>query len=1033
MFCLYNFLLFCFSGSCCCCCYSILHTCFAATYCRPLQLFLFFTFSCRLTSHLSNMGPMIRPFSGVRQKGVSNLLGTPTSVCGLFFAFIISSLVSWCLLICSWQLLALRSRLVRGYSLTHLRWVEAASAGIAALGHFVLLYFAAHWRLPMPWPLKCCMLRRRRGTTKAVCSQAPCSNSDTSGEDGRAASGFAEDLEVRFRDGAARASAASVAVSVGVPGGLQHRSTSRPPMSSSGDAKFGAGGVPFGNGEASGGSGSNFREGCVSMRKVQDYLTRYCSLVVAVIACAICLVHIGIHVTIPPRHRQSQEIILGLIRVISDTVLLVIYEVFIALRLAKLATQTSHGGNSGSNSNSASRLLFVQVTLKVSGALFALAVFCISTRIVWLFLTVNTLEHLKLGVTDSFDFCSLEGMHTDPTLSRSLVWPALLHRRTFNFWTGSEKCSHASGLPSISYLDAEEHLLLVSPLCVDGERPHVYLHRPENNEFNGNANVELPETERGNLEYHRQLEALYGTKALAFEHGVVVHRDPVTSLILSVEVDPQTLAAHARKPRTPQERAARREWPSEGHAVLSVPLGLSAAYTVHCEALEHEEYHLYPLNDAMLDAYSAGAGGVREAQCVPEWKRAGRSEAPQPPATPEEPAGNVFIMLFDAVSRQEMQRSLPKLSRAIADFAMSNTTGHLVLEAQGAMTLGVNTAANLVPFLSGITANAVGLPGEVKFTDVSFMNSSVFVLAKEKYGDTINTAFTSAFCHDLFEYLMGHTVPSSGAGGRILGVDRYMYQPFCHLDYSGVHSNFKGPYSIVRRCMAGEAVWDHMVNYTEATLAKQLEDGRRALNATTDTPTRRGDCHATLPEGGFGKNFFHVMYMTEGHEGTHGVIPLVDDSLTRFFHDLRYKLRFFDNPLNTFILLADHGNHMGHYYEYSRAGQFERGTPPTVMLVHPDVLNRVDRNKGRDPFTSVQNLLQRTKRVSTPLDVYLTLGDLLNVKVDVYYKYKSPSTFHAASLFDLRDDASSAPARNCSQFSSDVEHYACPLDFCRTA
>ncbi|KPI82892.1 hypothetical protein ABL78_8098, partial [Leptomonas seymouri] len=110
----------------------------------------------------------------------------------------------------------------------------------------------------------------------------------------------------------------------------------------------------------------------------------------------------------------------------------------------------------------------------------------------------------------------------------------------------------------------------------------------------------------------------------------------------------------------------------------------------------------------------------------------------------------------------------------------------------------------------------------------------------------------------------------------------------------------------------------------------------------------------------------------------------MDDSLTDFFHNLRFKLKFFDNPLNTFILLADHGNMLGHYYAYTRAGKFERGTPPTVLVVHPEVLNRVDERKGRSRNTSLQNLQYRAMHVSTPLDMYLTLSDLLNLRASVY-------------------------------------------------
>ncbi|KPA83890.1 hypothetical protein ABB37_02077 [Leptomonas pyrrhocoris] len=958
-------------------------------------------------------------WDSIRQQNVANLLSAPASVPGLFCAFVVASAVSWSLLFLSWWLLALRSRLVRGYSTTCLLLIEMASANVAALGHFVLLFFAVYRQLPpcrlfRGWRLRC----RRSGTARSPSSHGQ-ESKEMSVQDSHSAVLFDEEAE-----GHARGAASTVAIPVGSVGGLQQRATSRLPASPSLNARTSSSGAAPLLGDAGFVIGAVPRNNSFGSRKTQEQLARHFPYVVAAVTLAIFFIHVIIHITIPSAHRQSQELLLGLVRVCVDVLLLTACEISIALRLEKVAAQSSR-------SSGGARVSYVRATLYLCGAIFAACTFYTLTRFFWLVFTVDTLEHLKSGVMHSFDICAKEGMRMDPGMATSWVWPALTHRRLFNFWTGSENCSRASGLASLSFLDAKDHVLLVSPLCPGGARPHVYLHRPENNEFSGSPDVRLPETERGNLEYHRQLEALYGTAALAASRNVTVNRDATTHRILSVEVDPETLPSQPREPRTPDERAARQLWPQGGNNVLLVPLGLSAAYTVLCEKPEHEEYHLFPLNDALLDAYSVGVRGVREAQCVPHWRRAGRS-APPPPLPPgDEPAGNVFVMLFDAVSRQEVRRALPKLSRALADFAAHGSTRHHVVEAEGAMTLGVNTAANLVPFIAGITANAAGLPQEAKFTGTSFMDRAVFVRAKEKYGDTLSTAFTSAFCHDLFEYLMGYTVPSSGAGGRVTGIDRYMYQPFCHLDYSGVHSNFIGPYSILRRCMAGEAVWDHMVNYTEAVVERQLENCGRAINASSRRRVRTGDCHETMPEGSYGKHFFHVMYMTEGHEGTHSVMPLVDESLTRFFHDLRFKLKFFDNPLNTFILLADHGNHMGHYFQYTRAGQFERGTPPTVLVIHPEVLNRIDRNKGRGLNVSIQNLLQRTQRVSTPLDVYLTLADLLNVRAEVYYKYGAAGVVHPASLFDMRDAASTARARNCSQFSSDVEHYPCPLDFCR--
>ncbi|KAK7198122.1 hypothetical protein NESM_000768600 [Novymonas esmeraldas] len=966
---------------------------------------------------------------------------TRTGVLGLLLLSVVTSLVTWGLLVSSWAFLVLRSRLVRGYSLSLLRSLELCSVVLAVVAHTLLMHVAVHGRFPSPAAL-CSTWRcgARHGVTRGTRVEKACNGSGSDGD---------RDDDTPDRE-SARVSAVATLLGSPVSATLRTQRQGGRAFAAATDAKGrrGGAGSPGSTPESralfttSKGGAGGMGEGYTSLldsagpssRALQERLVAYLPAAVGGVAFVVACVHLVVNQTIPEAHRQSKEIILTLVRVCLDVALAVTCDVFMALRLEKVASRSSR--MSGVGRVSRVRLVLVAVLAAVAvGALYALGCFLA------LVVQSDTMAALRLGVTaDVVDVCELEGLRMHPALARSWVWPALMHRRFFNFWTGSEACAPSGRPPPISFVEGRERVLLVSPVCVDGERPHVYLHRPENNEFSGSDDVGLPESERGNHEYHRQLEALYGTTELAAARGVIVHRDATSKLITAVEVDPATLSPQRREPETPLEKDARQRWPTAGRGeVLRVRLGRSPAYTVYCASMNHEEYHVSPLDDSHLDTYTSIARGS-EAACVPQSRRRQGDSGVGATSTADdadvgEPAGNVLMVLIDAVSRQAMRRSLPMFVRALTGLNdNSSTGGHMVVEAHGATTLGVNTAANLVPFFAGISARAFGLENESKFTNVSFANRTVFALAKRKYGDAVSTALTTASCQDLFEFLIGYTVPNSGAGGRAAGVDRYLYMPFCHLDYSGYSSNFRGPYSIVPRCMAGESVSEHTLRYAEQLLTKQMRDGERARTAALSSPLPsvvEGDCGAA-PEmrGRFGKNFFHVVYMTDGHEGTHGVLPLLDATLARFFTDLRDKMRFFDNPLNTFIVLSDHGNHMGHYYEYTNAGKFERGTPPLVMAVSPTVLSRVDKAKGRASGTSLANLQYRLRRLSTSLDVYPTLGDLLNVSVSVYEKYNAPGIMHAASLFDLRDEESSAFVRSCSQLSTAIEQYPCPLDYC---
>ena len=83
-----------------------------------------------------------------------------------------------------------------------------------------------------------------------------------------------------------------------------------------------------------------------------------------------------------------------------------------------------------------------------------------------------------------------------------------------------------------------------------------------------------------------------------------------------------------------------------------------------------------------------------------------------------------------------------------------------------------------------------------------------------------------------------------------------MFEPFCHPEafpYPKAYGNFDGPFSIRRRCLAGEYQHNYILNYTRDFLAAYDGVGR------------------------FGIDIF-----MEGHEGTMEVIRTLDHDLAEF-------------------------------------------------------------------------------------------------------------------------------------------------------
>lgn len=164
---------------------------------------------------------------------------------------------------------------------------------------------------------------------------------------------------------------------------------------------------------------------------------------------------------------------------------------------------------------------------------------------------------------------------------------------------------------------------------------------------------------------------------------------PKSEPITAVELHPSTLVAarcdpHARLDRNVRER--RPKVPLED--VLRAPLNCSSVYKVCCAARDHEEYHLWPAGDSLLNTYTALARG-EAVTCVPHWKR--EYEDGRHPADCVAGAGrqasDVLIRVHDGASRQELCRSSPKFSGSLIVLHRMSTSAHTTAAAKGAAPL----------------------------------------------------------------------------------------------------------------------------------------------------------------------------------------------------------------------------------------------------------------------------------------------------------------------------------------------------------
>ena len=174
------------------------------------------------------------------------------------------------------------------------------------------------------------------------------------------------------------------------------------------------------------------------------------------------------------------------------------------------------------------------------------------------------------------------------------------------------------------------------------------------------------------------------------------------------------------------------------------------------------------------------------------------------------------------------------------------------------------------------------------------------------------TGFVTNDCTDLVSDMVGSGV------GRDYSADYEVIAPLCHpeYDHAGVWSNFAGPYSMRRRCIAGRYVHEYSIDYAR--------DFINAYDQPQSPP------------------WFLMLSFVEAHEGSLAVLALLDAALAEF---LEWVLTALSTP-PVIVFVSDHGSHMGPFTEFTRGGSVEHKLPALVTLVpepwiaHWDVVHK---------------------------------------------------------------------------------------------
>jgi len=293
------------------------------------------------------------------------------------------------------------------------------------------------------------------------------------------------------------------------------------------------------------------------------------------------------------------------------------------------------------------------------------------------------------------------------------------------------------------------------------------------------------------------------------------------------------------------------------------------------------------------------------------------------PVEEEQPVDklNVLVMYFDAVSRRQFFRNCPKATKKLEEFHKSGIMHLNQFFRYG--VIGYNTLRNSNGLFAGIQYDSVhrGVPIWEEFRKKGYVTGVADDLC-EDWDTTYNNRTTVSLDHELIA-------------------------PFCLPEYherdGSPWGNFKGPFSLRRRCITGQYVHNYALNYTREFI--NLYDGKNPW-------------------------FFRSSYI-EGHESSSEVLSLMDDDLERFFSSLS------EETLNrtVIIIMSDHGLHMGFSYLFSNQGFTEHKLPMFTTFIPERFLNKYPEIR--------KNLDENEQKLISAFDIYTTFRDILDFDISL--------------------------------------------------
>ncbi|KAJ2535379.1 hypothetical protein IWW43_001674 [Coemansia sp. RSA 1935] len=299
---------------------------------------------------------------------------------------------------------------------------------------------------------------------------------------------------------------------------------------------------------------------------------------------------------------------------------------------------------------------------------------------------------------------------------------------------------------------------------------------------------------------------------------------------------------------------------------------------------------------------------------------------------------NVIYLMLDAVSRRQFHRQLPHsahILRTLHQPGVSQITELFRYHSVGFSTDN-NTKAMFLGDIYPKKRNT--LPIWAYFRDRGYI-----------------TARVESGCEDWAKEYNGHNYPQQDFAVSNRSLDYELTAPFCLPEFypsvGNPFGNFKGPYSIIARCLFGRYLHEWAFDY--------LYKLRRELRPQPAMP-QKARKH---------RPYMITVALMEGHEGTGEVLRTLDDALAAFIKDMRDSGELDDTVL---IIGGDHGLHMGLNFAYTQNGRIEHQNPFFAMSV-PEWLHQFAGDyQANNNQEQAHPLALNEQRLTTPFELHHT-------------------------------------------------------------